>query len=382
MKSLRSFKTFSLLFFCLLSGNSILYAQVDCSTPQGILALMMAGAITGTPQDVDNTGGSTLICTANSKLFAAAQTTRNTGCEGRVKMHVYYSTTQNALSNLPNLSTVSNWVMPANVKKVSASFVFNSNNINVYSCSATVPRTGLSQGQTVYYRWAKEIAKDNDVDPWVWSSTLNFVVTAPVVVVQPQAFPDLRPSGMNQLLYCKDGGNVGDGTFTYHALSQNFCSSLPQAGFTQSGALPANFGNASGTPIMKLDFPLPNITFGIKNFGSANAGASQVQIFKGSSNTPTSTQGVGALAAGASTTVILTGRGVAPVYRFPGFDGNDARFCYVKEELNHTFPATLETGGYKVKADSGSAINEGNTGGENNNNRTYNCGTSVILIGN
>ncbi|MBX7240457.1 MAG: hypothetical protein K1X92_01815 [Bacteroidia bacterium] len=382
MKSLSFLKSYSLLFIALLLSSTFLKAQVDCSTPNGILALMMAGAITGTPQDVDNTGSSTLTCTASSKLFAAAQTTRNTGCESRIKMHIYYSTVQNALSNLPNLSTVSNWAMPANVKKVSATFVFNSNNINVYSCSGTIPRTGLTQGQTVYYRWAKEIAKDNDVDPWVWSSTLTFVVTPAVAPPPPPpALPDLRASGMNQLLYCKDGGNVGDGTFTYHALSQNFCSSLPQAGFTASGALPATFGSASGTPIMKLDFPLPNIAFGIKNFGTANAGASQVQIFKGSSNTPVSTQAVGALAAGASTTVTLTGRGVATVYRFPGFDGTDSRFCYVKEELNHTFPATLETGGYKVKVDSGNAVTEGTTG-ESNNQRTYNCGTSVIIIGN
>lgn len=380
---MKSFKFFFLLTALLITSISNVTAQVDCSTPNGILALMFAGAIvSNSATDVDNTGGASLTCRASSKLFSAAQATRNTGCENRIKMYIYYSKNQNSLSNLPNLSTVNNWSPPTGVSRVNASFVFNSNNINQYSCAGTIPRSGLNQGQIVYYRWAKEIAKDNDVDPWVWSSTLSFVVTPSVVVPPPPpASPDLRPSGMNQQLYCIGGGNVTDGTFTYHALTQNFCSSLPQANFTQSGALPASFGNASGTPILKLDFALPSIAFGIKNFGNASTNAgSQVQIFKGTSNTPISTQNIGTLAAGATTTVTLT-RGIAPIYRFPGFDGTDPRFCYVKEELNHTFPTTLETGGYKAKVDATSVINEG-AAGESNNQRTYSCGNGIIAIGN
>lgn len=205
-----------------------------------------------------------------------------------------------------------------------------------------------------------------------------------VTLPPPPALPDLRATGVNQNFVCRDGGNVGDGTFTYHALNQNFCSALGQNGFTQSGAIPANFGAASGTPILKLTHSLPNTLFGVKNMGTAPTGSGfTVQIFKGSSTTPVVTSNVGALAINGTANVTLPGtsRGTIDVYRFPGFDGTDNRYCYVRQELNNSLPAALEDNGYKIKLDSGSAVNEGTTG-ESNNTKTFNCGTTVVILGN
>ncbi len=203
------------------------------------------------------------------------------------------------------------------------------------------------------------------------------------VLPAPAAFPDLISTGISQPLYGGTNGNVGDGTYTYYMLSQNFCSSLPQlTAYTQDGSLPAaSFASVADKRIMKLSYPLPPLQIQIKNQGTATTGAGfRVDVLKGTTNTLLQSLTIpAAVVAGATAVVTYNTRGTATVYRFPGFDGEtDLRFCYVREELNHTFPASLENNGITVKVDAGTTINE--DAKENNNSTHYPAGTSVIIV--
>jgi hypothetical protein len=198
----------------------------------------------------------------------------------------------------------------------------------------------------------------------------------------PAQLPDLRPEGISQPLYGGLNGTIGDGTFTYYRLAENFCTSLPALStYQQDGSLPAaSFASTADKRIMKLNYPLPTMNLFYKNYGTGATGAGfQVQVLKGTTTTPLRPNlTVAALAAGATGSVTYSTRGTAVVYRFPGFDPpeTDLRYCYVREELDHTFPATLERDGITLKVDTGSTIVESN---ETNNSKLYPAGTSVIV---
>lgn len=363
---MRKLRTMGLILGAILSQIPLL-AQVNCATPQGILALMMAGATTGTPQDVDDIGGSILKCTAQSRLFAAAQTGTNTACANRVKMHIYYTTVQGALSTLPNISTTSNWAIPANVKKVTATFTFNSSTPNVYSCSGTIPRTGLTQGQSVYYRWAKEIEKDNDVDPWVWGSVLTFVVTATTPPPPPPAQnPNLKPlNALDVPLYKKQGGSFGDGLDVFMGVVTSFCDNIETA-----GQLAGNLqGSYADKRIFKRTIQLPPITWGVQNtVTNLNVNNNfTCQLFKNGTNTPVQTFSVQNMAGNDQMVTTFTNRGSVEVFYFPG---PNPGLCFAKTISSSSTNIANEESQYKVVVDSGGNVTETNES-SSDNSKTY-----------
>lgn len=154
-------------------------AQADCSTPAGQLALMVAKVVVGDPVDVDTTHSSSLTITFASELFKIPQNaTSNSSCDALVSLAIYSSTTSSKLSGLPNLAaTNDSFIIPLGVVKTACSKTRSGNTLN---CGATLARTsGVVQGATVFYRVGKRITKEGDIDPYVWSSTFSFVVTAP-----------------------------------------------------------------------------------------------------------------------------------------------------------------------------------------------------------
>ena len=248
------------------------------------------------------------------------------------------------------------------------------NNATIASATAaTTNITGLVVGSYVFN------LRVTDNSGGVGNDTKTLTCTAP-----PVQLPDLRGESINQPIYGGLNGNVGDGTFTYHRLAENFCTSLPALStYAQDGSLPAaSFASVADKRIMKLNYPLPTMNLAYKNYGTGATGAGfQVQVLKGSTTTPLRPNlTVAALAAGATANVAYSTRGTAVVYRFPGFDPpeTDLRYCYVREEIDHTFPATLERDGITLKVDSGSTITESN---DNNNSKLF-VGGTVVIIGN
>jgi hypothetical protein len=130
---------------------------------------------------------------------------------------------------------------------------------------------------------------------------------------------------------------------------------------------------------MKLDYNLPDMRIYIKNQGAAGTGAGfHVEMFKTNSTVALKSFTSPSLAAGASSFVNYSGRGVAPVYRFPGFDTDDPRYCYVRQEINGSFPPSyeLENNQLKIMVDSRTVITEST---ENNNATTVSSNTNPII---
>jgi hypothetical protein len=187
------------------------WAEVDCSKPAGIFALMFAGAIAnGSSQCVPRQRPSQRVCTGNgpcavisflpqmnctgrSNLFAQADRSPNSACAAHVKMHLFWTYVNGALNPLPNLATQPNWSAPGNVKTVSAGFALHSGSANSYDTSALFELNPFSANKTVYYRWGKEIERSDAVNPWVFSSVLTFVTPNPAP--SPSAPPAPPPPG-------------------------------------------------------------------------------------------------------------------------------------------------------------------------------------------
>ncbi len=239
--------------------------------------------------------------------------------------------------------------------------------------TATTAINGLAAGVHVFQQRA------TDGDGAIATDQVT-VTVLPAPDVAPT--PDLRADGANQVLYCCGNGNVGDGRFTFHMLPQAFCETLPPltSYFQEDTVLETGTGDKR---VMRLDFPLPNMALQYTNIGNAATGAGfNVQLLKGTSSTVLATLPAPALAAGGLGTVNYTGRGTAIVYRFPGKDGIEgSKFCYVKEELNHTFNPvfTKEKDGYTIFIDSGRAITTEPAAKLTNNKKFITSGTTVVI---
>ncbi len=237
--------------------------------------------------------------------------------------------------------------------------------------SKTTTVSNLSAGTYVFRVTVR------DADAASASDEMSLIVNAP-----PAAQPDLIVEGISQRLFAGGLGTVGDGTFNYYMLPGSFCTGLPPlTSFTQAGSLSNVFYSGTADKrIMKLDYNLPDMRIYIKNQGSAGTGVGfHVEMFKTTSTVALKSFISPSLAAGASSFVTYSGRGVAPIYRFPGFDTDDPRFCYVRQEINHSFPPSYELENNQLKkimVDSRTVITEST---ETNNATTVNYTTNPII---
>jgi hypothetical protein len=350
-----------------------------CNTVEGIVNMMAAPVVSGTPSTSYNSGTAITNFSFTSKLFNTTQTANSYRlCEANVALTIFVAPSSNDLSGLESQAANDNMEIisipstsPIRIRTPSVSRTGND-----LSCFFSISRSSFS-GSTIYYRIGKRITKEGEQDPYVFSTTYSYTFpsstgTSTTGTTGTTATPDLIPVGISRPLYLNMGANLGDGTYTYFKLDEMFCTSLPTlTAYTQDGSLPSTtFASTADKRIMRLNYPLPAMNINFKNNGTAAAGAFQVQVLKPNSSTVLFSANVASLAAGASSSISYNTRGTAVVYRFPGFDGvDDMRFCYVREELNRTLPATIETGGLTIKVDSGSAVNEGTN--ETNNTRNY-----------
>lgn len=203
--------------------------------------------------------------------------------------------------------------------------------------------------------------------------------------ITPAALPDLLPlNSTTQFIFGGANGTFSDGTLTYEALPESFCLSLP-TNYATVGTLANGFSPATtDRRILRLNFPLPDIGFTIKNQGNAPSGADfQVKIFQGTSTTQLLQRDINALAPNATFTVTLGGRGTVEVFRLPGLDGNDPKACYIRRDNNNNLPQTYlrENQGFTFKVDTNGAapsfaITESN---ENNNTQLIRAGTTAVV---
>jgi len=239
--------------------------------------------------------------------------------------------------------------------------------------TATTAINGLVAGVHVFQQRA------TDGDGAVATDQVTVTVLA---APDAAAGHDLRADGVGQVLYCGGNGTVGDGKFTYYMLPQAFCQTLPPlTSYFQEDTV--NIPGKVEKRVMRLDHPLPNMAIHYTNIGAAGTGVGfNVQVLKGTTTTVLGTIAAPALAAGAVGTVNYTERGTAIVYRFPGFDGTeDNRFCYVKEELDHTFNPvyTKEKDGITISLDPAAALTAEPAAKRANNKLKINCGTTVVI---
>lgn len=179
------FSRYILLTIFLFAGFSLqkVTAQIDCSTPNGILALMSA-PVAVSPTDVDDFGGASLVAKCTTKIFLNAQPTTPSACVNAIKMYVFYSNNKSDLTGLPTLASNGDWPTLFAKKNVRATMAAGAI-ANEKACTATLSSAGLTTGQGIYYRWAKLIDHPTDLDPMVWSSTLNMKNAKPVANAGP-----------------------------------------------------------------------------------------------------------------------------------------------------------------------------------------------------
>ena len=219
----------------LLTPTTGAWGAIDCNKPEGVLALMMAGAIENGTSHCGNGAGTALSCGALSKLFLVDQGALNNACAQKVHMHLFTAPAANALADLPNRFAQANWTLPVNVKDTPASLTITVGSTDVYSTATTFARGLLTQGDSVFYRWGKEIKRAHAVNPWVFSEVLTFVVpAAPVQVPRhppgstSQTCPNLLPALSTPVVATRPIGAViptpGGGM---SRIADAFCSGLP-----------------------------------------------------------------------------------------------------------------------------------------------------------
>jgi hypothetical protein len=178
------------LAVALLTWTTGVSAQtIDCSTPTGALALMMAGSIDPSTAQCGSLFSGFLSCAAQSRLFLIDQGSPNFACAQHVRMHLFFAASADALFGLPLLSTQPNWVPPANVGESSPniSFIRTTGSNNIYRTGASFPRGHRAIADMVFYRWGKEIVVTNGINPWVFSEILSFAVpTSPLPPAPPK----------------------------------------------------------------------------------------------------------------------------------------------------------------------------------------------------
>ncbi|MBK9319802.1 MAG: hypothetical protein IPM91_14005 [Bacteroidetes bacterium] len=162
-------------------------AQADCNTAAGVLALMVARVVVGTPSDPATLpAASNLPFSITSELFKVAQNeTSNRTCYPKVTYKLYTSTSSTALDNLPSLAPPMQTLFRQQILLVSTMTKTRSGNVITATGSRTRTnyptfksgKGGIPVRNTVYYRIAKRITNCSSCsgqDPYVFSPEYSF----------------------------------------------------------------------------------------------------------------------------------------------------------------------------------------------------------------
>ncbi len=270
-------------------------AQADCNTAAGVLALMVAKVVVGTPSDP-----STLPPTSNlpfnftSELFKIAQNeSSNSTCYSKVSFILYTSSNSTALDNLPSLASSNANFVPAST--IIASPMAKSRTGNVISVSSSRTRSqystftsspGISKvvRRRVYYRFAKRITNCSSCsgqDPYVFSPVYSFLVpdapAAPVVAKKADLVPfPSANSNVNRPLFRPTGASHGANNETFLRLPDEFCQGLG----TGSQVSTYNCGLGTNCRELKHTVPLGPVVYAAKNTGDTASGAFTVTLHR------------------------------------------------------------------------------------------------------
>lgn len=363
----------------LLMQSRQLNAQADCNTAAGVLALMVAKVVVGTPNDPSTLpAASNLPFNITSELFKVAQNeSSNTTCFSKVAFKLYATTSSTALDNLPSLATANADFTPASTIKTSG--MNKSRNGNVITAACGLSRTlfptkfpgkgGVMIRSRVYYRIAKRITNCSSCsgqDPYVWSPVYSFLVPdepAPVVVAKKA---DLIPqptanSNRNRPLFKASSGSYGVGTESFLAIPSEFCINT----LTQGSLVKSYPCGTSTCREFQQSFALTPVIYAAKNTGDTAAGSFSVSLFRkdqtlatASSLTAVSTNTVNSLGVNTESTIFsFNPNKTVTVYVFP--DDNPGS-CFIRCDPNTAgcSPPYQEIE-YKVKVDQGNSATNG-----------------------
>ncbi|MBK9401569.1 MAG: hypothetical protein IPN36_12150 [Bacteroidetes bacterium] len=357
-------------------------SQADCNTAAGVLALMVAKVVVGTPSDPATLpAASNLPFSITSELFKVAQNeSSNSTCYPKVTYKLYTSTSSTALDNLPSLASANANFVPAT--NILVSTMTKTRSGNVITATGSRTRTnyptfksgkgGIPVRNTVYYRIAKRITNCSSCsgqDPYVFSPEYSFLVpNEPAVVVVPKK-SDLLPrptanSNVNRPLFKNTGASHGANNETFLRLPNEFCQGLG----TGTQVATYNCGLNLTCKELKHSVPLGPVVYAARNGGDTTSGTFTVTLHRkdkvGSNATSVLTQvassQVPALAVNAqSANFSFNPNKTVDIYTFP--DDNPGS-CFVRCDPNQggcVVPYQEEE--YMVKVDGGNNVFNGGT---------------------
>ncbi|HEX2736489.1 MAG TPA: hypothetical protein VHM70_33030 [Polyangiaceae bacterium] len=356
-------------------------AQANCNTPAGVLALMLAKVVVGTPQDPSTLpAASNLPFRISSELFQVAQNNSSaTSCASKLTFEIYASTSSTALNDLPTLAAANADFVPASsISRTAMAKTRSGNDLTASTALSrtTYPTTVLHlKGQRrvrnqVFYRIGKRIRNCDSCigqDPYVFSKVFSFLVPdAPPPPPPPEPKADLVPfpsshSNVNRPLFQPSGGSFSANLDTFLALPSNFCQGLGDG--TQVTTYPCSTGTCNER---KHALALGPVTFAAKNTGNAASGAFSITLSRKESvsgvtglSIQVASADVTALAAGAqSANFSFNPNKTVDVYTFPE---DNPTSCFVKCDRNQAgCILDYEEEGYSIKVDGGNnAVNGG-----------------------
>lgn len=355
-----------ILVFLTLIPFRLLLAQANCNTANGVLALMVAKVVVGTPRTpATEPPSATLPFIITSELFKVPQNeSSNSTCFQSVTFQIYTASSSSALSSLPNLATSNpSFTLPSGVSR---STMTKTRVGNVITATVNLSRTGVTAGSTRFFRIAKRITNCSScsgVDPTVFSSTFSFVVPAapapPVVAKLPDLLP--RPtanSNVNRPLFRPAGGSFGANNITYLQIPNEFCQGLPAG--TQVSTFPCGTNTCRE---LRHSVPLGPVIYAARNSGDTASGAFTVTLHRkdkvGSNSSSTLTQVASSNVAGLAVNAQSANFSFNPnrtveIHTFP--EANPG-LCFVRCDPNQggcVVPYQEEE--YKVKVDGGNNV--------------------------
>lgn len=352
-------------------------AQADCNTAAGVLALMSAKVVVGTPQSPADLPPlvNSLLFKANSEVFRVTQNeTSNTSCLPKITFILYTSTSSTALSGLPALATANASFTPSSsIKTSTMTSTRTGNTIAIQGSRVRAdypkPTKGLHQ---VFYRIAKRIRNCSTCsgqDPFVWSSVYSFIVPAapappppPPVVKAPDLIPQpTSASNRNRSLFKPIGASYGAGSESFLKIPDEFClNTVTQGTFVKKYPC----GSDSCLEYQQ-SFALTPVIYAAKNSGDSVSGSFSVSLFRkdqtlssSSSLTAVSTNTVNSLGINVESTIFsFNPNKTVTVFAFPT---DNPGSCFVRCDPNTAgcTPPYQELE-YKVKVDGGNSASTG-----------------------
>lgn len=214
--------------------------SVDCSTPEGQLALMFGSVLTGPPfNPLSYPHDPNLVYSGSGTVFKEPVEEESIKpCMEFLEYRLFTSLDPSRLQQLPALAQRDdNWTPPRGVSGAPVSIRRGGNRLDL---RAQQSRSLYPEGN-VSFRFGRRIKKEGGVDPWMWSEIFNFdVPVLPNLLPVPSA-----ASGRNRPLFAVSGGSFGIEGESFLRVPEQFCAAVVNDKFRLAD-YPCSFAGAKG----------------------------------------------------------------------------------------------------------------------------------------